>query len=95
VTSEEEQAARLTGALWEAVCFSGGTGIETHRYFPGAFDPEWLAALSLPAADMLPRRQPVALTNSGHGEFERHTDVGTLRAAYERRRRTRVYEDIG
>jgi hypothetical protein len=91
----EEQAARLTGALWEAIRFSGGTDIETHRHFPGTFDPEWLATLPLPSADMLPSRQPAALINSAHHEFERHIDTATLRAAYERRARTRVYEDIG
>jgi hypothetical protein len=95
MTDEEEQAARLTGVLWEAVRFSGGTETGTHRHFPGAFDPGWLAALPLPSAGMLPSRQPVALMNSHRDQFDRHIGAAALRAAYERWRRTRIYEDTG
>jgi hypothetical protein len=95
MTSEEEQAARLTGLLWQAVCFSGGIRTEAPGHFRGAFDRAWLAALPLPSADMLPPRQPAALIDSAHHEFERHIETVTLRAAYEHRPRTRVYEDIG
>jgi hypothetical protein len=95
VNAAEDQAARLTGTLWEAVCFSGGTGTATCRHFPAALDPAWLAALPLPCGEALPPGQPVALIDAMHRELERHIQAGTLRAAYGHRPRTRVYEDIG
>jgi Cupin superfamily protein len=95
VSSARDQAARLAGTLWEAVCFSGGTGTATHRYFPAALDPAWLAALPLPCGGAVPPGRPVALIDGTHRDFERHIEAATLRAAYGHRPRTRVHEDIG
>jgi hypothetical protein len=95
MNTAEGQAATLTGTLWEAVCFAGGLSTGTHRHFPGALDPAWLAALPLPSQAQLPPGQPVALIDGTHREFERHIQTATLRAACEHRPRTRVYEDIG
>jgi hypothetical protein len=95
VNTGEDQAAILAGALWEAVCFSGGTGTGTHRHFPGALDPAWLAALPLPRGDRLPAGQPVALIDSTNRDLEHHIEAATLRAARLHRPRTRVYEDVG
>lgn len=92
MTEDEESAARLTGGIWTAVAASGGVHGTRFRHFPAAFGRASLAELPLPAA--MPRPGlPVAMPD-GHG-FERHTDAGELRAAYERRPRTRIYEDIG
>jgi hypothetical protein len=95
MNAAEDQAATLTGVLWEAVCFSGGLSTRTHRHFPAALDPAWLAALPLSPRAQLPPGQPVTLIDSTNRDFERHIDTATLRAACEHRPRTRVYEDIG
>ena len=96
MSSAEDQAARLAGALWEAVRFSGGVSTRTYRHFPGALDPAWLATLPLPCGKgRLPRGQPAALIDGTHREFERHIETATLLTAYRHRPRTRLYEDIG
>jgi hypothetical protein len=93
VSPDRDRAARLTGTLWETVCFSGGTGTGTYRHFREALDPAWLGALPLPGAPGPGR--PVALIDAVHRDLERHIESATLRAACEHRPRTRVYEDTG
>jgi hypothetical protein len=95
VTSEQEQAAWLTGVLWQAVWLAGGPATRTVRHFPAAFDPAFTSSLPLPSGDALPPGQPVAmLDHTGHG-FERYTDPAALRAACQNRPRARVHKDIG
>jgi hypothetical protein len=93
VTPGEEHASRLAGAVWSAVSVSGGTGAAAPRHFPAAVDRAALAALPLPVPDQLPPGQFVAMPDGD--SFERHTGGDSLRAAYEHRPRTRIYEDIG
>jgi hypothetical protein len=62
LSAAEDQAARLTGLLWQAIDFSGGTSTRTYRHFPAALDPAWLAGLPLPTTQALPPHQPAALT---------------------------------
>jgi hypothetical protein len=95
VTIDEEQAARLTGGIWSAVCLSGGPHATVFRHFPAVFDRASLAALPIPAAENLPPGQPAAMRDPDGRSFERHTGASALRAAYERRHRTRIIEDIG
>jgi hypothetical protein len=90
MTDDEEQAARITGAVWQAVWLSGGPGVRTLRHFGAA----WLARLALTSAGALPPGQPVAMLDITRRTFERHIGAAAMRA-YEHRSRTRVYEDIG
>ena len=93
LTPDEEHASRLTGAVWSAVSVSGGISAAAARHFPAAVDRAALAALPLPGPDRLRAGQFVALPDGD--SFERHTGGDSLRAAYEHRPRTRIYEDIG
>jgi hypothetical protein len=95
VTSDEEQAARMTGGAWQAVVLSGGPHATAFRHFPAAFDRAWLASLPLPTAGNLRPGQPVAVPGCGRLAFERHADSASLRAACEHRPATRIYEEIG
>ncbi|MBV9853118.1 MAG: hypothetical protein JOY82_01150 [Streptosporangiaceae bacterium] len=95
MTPAQEQAARITGALWQAIRSSGGIRIKQYRHYPAVFGPLWLESLSLPIGDDKPAVQPVALIDNRHSAFERHRDAAMLREEYQRRPRTKVYEDIG
>jgi hypothetical protein len=95
VTSDEEQAARLTGGAWQAVLLSGGPRAVAFRHFRAAFDRTWLASLPLPTAGNLRPGQPAAVPGSDGLSFERHDGSAALRAAHEHRPATRIYEDIG
>ena len=87
MTPAEEQAARIAGALWESVRFSGGTRIRDYRHYPAAFDPTWLASLPPPLGRDRPAGQPVALLSSTR--IDRHLGPEIPRGP-----RTRVLEDI-
>src|SRR5258707_7170960 len=87
MTPAQEQAARITGALWAAVTLAGGG----FRHYPGAVAGELLAALPLPSAG----EQPVALLDGSGRHFERLADADLLYIAYHERPRTLVFEDIG
>lgn len=78
----------MTGALWQAVTFSGGTGIQAYRHYPGVFDPWWLSMLPLPDPDRAPAGQPVSLLAGRR--IERYPGSVT-----ERGRHTVALEDIG
>jgi hypothetical protein len=95
VTIDEEQAARITGGVWQAVCVSSGPHAAAFRHFPAVFDAAWLAALPLPAAGSLPPGQLAAMRDPARRDFEHYTNASALRAAYEDRPRTRIIEDIG
>jgi len=88
MTPAGQQAARIAGALWESVRFSGGTRIRDYRHYPAAFDDAWLASLPLPLGRDRPAGQPVALLSSTR--IERHLGPEIPRGP-----RTQVLEDIG
>jgi hypothetical protein len=95
VTRDEEQAARLAGGLWGAVVVSGAPHAAAFRHFPAALDRTWLAGLPLPGAGNLRPGQLAAVPDSTGRSFERHDGSAALKAAYEHRPCTRIYEDIG
>lgn len=90
-----EHVARLTGTLWEAVTFSGGTRTSGWQHFPAAVGPSLLSSLTVPSSGSLPPGQPAMLVTAEHGTAERHAGTASLQAAYRQRHRTRVLEDIG
>lgn len=96
MTPAEADAATFTGRLWAAIRAAGGPHAPGHacRHFPRAYDTAWLTSLPLPGQASRPPVQPVALLDDRHAEFERHTDPGTLAAAYASYPRTQVLEDI-
>lgn len=95
MTSDEETAATLAGAIWAAVTASGGPDSAALRQFPAALDPAWLAALPIPTAASLAPGQTAAMPDPAGRDFQRHTDAVALREEYARRPRTRIIEDIG
>jgi Cupin superfamily protein len=88
------QAAQFFGMLWAALHLSGAADppIPTHRHYPRAFDPAWLATLPLPLGQHKPADQRVALVDDS--QFDRYHDPDQLHSAYARHARTRVYEGI-
>jgi hypothetical protein len=95
VTRDEEHAARLAGAIWAAVNAAGGPDNAAFRHFPAVLDPAFLAALPIPTAENLPPGQTTAMPDPSGRTFQRHTDPAAIQAAYARRPRTRIIEDIG
>jgi hypothetical protein len=93
VTPDEEHAARLVPAERTAVMLSGGVYAPEPRRHPARIHRAALAALPLPAAGTLGKGMTVAMADGG--TVERHADAESLRAAYQARPRTRVFEDIG
>lgn len=91
MTPAQEQAARITGALWGAVTATGVISAGDWRHYPGAADPALLASLPLPA----PGDQPVALTDGTGREFQRVRDPRLLDFARGWWPRTLAWEDIG
>jgi hypothetical protein len=94
MTGDEELAAMMAGAVWEAVQLSGGLEAVKVRHFGARIDRAVLGALPvpLPSAGTLPAGRSVSMADGRH--VERHDDEGSLRAAYHRWPRTRVM-DIG
>lgn len=92
--SIDQYAATFVGSLWAAIRMSGGThpDVQDHHYFPGLFDPEWLAEVPLPIGDNRPLQQKVALVDGM--EFNRPSDARALEEAYNAHARTRVYESV-
>jgi hypothetical protein len=87
------QAAAITGTLWTAIRAADGLQPGTdHRTFPGAFAPEWLAALRAPTIGSRSAEQAVALARAD--DFDRYPTPEQVDASYEVCPRTYVFESV-
>jgi hypothetical protein len=92
-TRAADQAAAVTGTMWMAVRAAAGLrpGAD-HGAFPGAFAPEWLAALPAPTIGYRPLEQAVALARAD--DFDRYPTPEQVDEAYEVRPRTYIFESV-
>ncbi len=94
LSRDRSLAAPFVGGLWAAVRSVDGPrpGNQEYHHLPDVFDPEWLQTLPLPIGENRPTRQTVSLGKDMR--FERHSDEGDLKGAYDRERRTKIYEAV-
>jgi len=87
-------ASQFLGRLWSAVLPIYRRPEEQQRVaqFVGAFDPVHLKRLPLPLIGERSEVQTVALVDDA--EFHREVSDDAIEAAYQERRRTRVYEGM-
>ncbi|UJV42756.1 cupin domain-containing protein [Streptomyces sp. AMCC400023] len=94
VGAENSIASQFLARLWSAVLPTYMRAEEQQRvaHFVSAFDPAYLERLPLPLKGERSETQTVALVDDA--EFHREVSNDAIDAAYQERRRTRVYEGM-
>lgn len=90
-TGSNTAAALFTARVWWAMLVHQAVSGSVH--VSSLFTPSWLERLELPIGSNRPPEQTVALVEGG--DFQRETDTGAIKRAYQQHARTKLYENVG